>query len=113
MKLLTEQIAERARVKSPSAPHANRATVLALRDQIQQALDDRWSVLAIYQTLHEDGHVAFSYQAFRRYVNQIHFGKTSPRKSDQRQPQQARSKGGATHVFGFGVKHFPNKGERI
>lgn len=71
MKSLSERIAERARDKAVVTPHSNRAVVLALRSDIQQAVNDGWSVLAIYQTLHEEGQLTFSYQAFRRYVNQL------------------------------------------
>ncbi|MCW3657679.1 TraK family protein [Burkholderia cenocepacia] len=71
MKSLSERIAERARDKAVVTPHSNRAVVLALRSDIQQAVNDGWSVLAIYQTLHDEGRLTFSYQAFRRYVNQL------------------------------------------
>jgi hypothetical protein len=51
--------------------HVNRARFLGLRAQIQSALNDGWSMLAIYKTLHRDGAVQFSYQAFRRYVKEL------------------------------------------
>lgn len=75
MKSLSERIAERARDKEVISPRSNRAAVLALRSDIQQAINDGWSVLAIYQTLHDEGQVTFSYQAFRRYVNRLLLGK--------------------------------------
>ncbi|WP_421073256.1 TraK family protein [Paraburkholderia sp. A1RO-1] len=75
MKSLSERIAERARNKEVVSPRSNRAAVLALRSDIQQAINDGWSVLAIYQTVHDEGHVTFSYQAFRRYVNRLLLGK--------------------------------------
>lgn len=71
MKTLSERVAVRARGESLVVPRTNRAVVLSIRSDIQQALKDGWSVLAIYQTLHEEGAVTFSYQAFRRYVNQL------------------------------------------
>lgn len=71
MKSLSERIAERTRDKAAVAPHSNRAVMLALRSDIQAALSDGWSILVIYQTLHDEGHVTFSYQAFRRYVNRL------------------------------------------
>lgn len=77
MKTLSERIADRVKNKTTASPHANRAVVLALRNDIQLALDDGWSVLAIYRALSDEGRIAFSYQAFRRYVNQIHLGKRS------------------------------------
>jgi hypothetical protein len=79
MKSLSERIGDRARKTSSCTPHANRAIVLALRSDIQAALNDGWSVLAIYQTLHDEGKVDFSYQAFRRHVNRIFLGKAESR----------------------------------
>ncbi|MCG7929943.1 MAG: TraK family protein [Candidatus Thiodiazotropha lotti] len=78
-KSLSERIGERARKTSSCTPHANRAIVLALRGDIQAALNDGWSVLAIYQTLNDEGKVNFSYQAFRRHVNRIFPGNTDTR----------------------------------
>lgn len=86
MKTLSERIAERARGKSACAPHSNRAIVLALRKDIQQAFDDGWSILAVYQTLYDEGRVTFSYQAFRRHVNRLLLGKTEPKKHRPTQP---------------------------
>lgn len=80
MKPLSERIAERVRGKAACAPHSNRAVILALRTDIQQAFDDGWSVLAVYQTLHDEGRVTFSYQAFRRHVNRLLLGKPEAKK---------------------------------
>ncbi len=109
MKTLSERIAERARMKSSLAPRSNRAVVLALRADIQQALDDGWSVLTVHQTLHDEGRVTFSYQAFRRYVNQIHLGKTSPAKPRQRQARKTDFKGGTSPTAGFSFDPSPKK----
>jgi hypothetical protein len=48
-----------------------RAAVLALRDEIQNALADGWSVRAVWQTLHAEGSVQVGYHAFRRYVAEL------------------------------------------
>jgi len=53
----------------------NRAVFLGIRDGVQKALDDGWSVLAIYNVLHDEGTVLFGYQAFRRYVNELLVGR--------------------------------------
>jgi hypothetical protein len=42
-----------------------------VRDDVKQALDDGWPRKAIWETLHEEGKIAFSYQAFRTYVNRL------------------------------------------
>lgn len=88
MKSLSERIAERTRTKPGSVPNCNRAVVLALRQDIQQARADGWSVLAIYQTLHEERRVTFSYQAFRRYMQQLLPERAEP-KAPRKAPQKA------------------------
>ena len=113
MKTLTERIAERAHVKSACVPHSNRAIILALRKDIQQALDDGWSVLAVYQTLYDEGRVTFSYQAFRRYVNQIHLGKPAPQKRRLKQPGKTAIKSSSAPVSGFSFNPVPNKEELL
>lgn len=87
MATLSDRIAKRVRTKSKYAPHNNLAAVLALRKDIQQALNDGWSVRTIHQTLHDEGKVAFSYQAFRRYVNRMHLVKASAGDGQQNQSQ--------------------------
>lgn len=111
MKTLSERIAERARAKSASAPRSNRAIILALRKDIQQALDDGWSVLAVYQTLYDEGRVTFSYQAFRRYVNQIHLGKQATEKRQPKQPNKVAVKSCAAPTSGFSFDPSPKKEE--
>lgn len=78
MKTLSERISARTSEKPTPSPKSNRAVVLALRADIQGALDDGWSVLAIYETLNEEGAVLFSYQSFRLYVNRLLLGKVLP-----------------------------------
>jgi Family of unknown function (DUF5338) len=55
----------------------NRAAFLAVRDQVRRALDDGWSIFSIWETLHDEGKVAFSYESFRRFVNRFLVGQRS------------------------------------
>jgi hypothetical protein len=76
MKSLSERIAARAVEKnSPLQSHGdenqNRAVFLALRPDVKQALEDGWSIKSIWETLHEEGKVAFGYDAFRRYTKRL------------------------------------------
>ena len=48
-----------------------RAVVVALRDEIQKAIDDGLSVMAIWKTLHADGSVQVGYHVFRRCVAKL------------------------------------------
>jgi len=68
---LSERIAAQTVKKEPSVNDKNRATFLALREDIKKALDDGWHVKIIWKTLHAEGKIAYSYQAFRRYTNRL------------------------------------------
>ena len=68
---LSVRVAERTARAKPSRGATNRATFLAVKDDVKQALDDGWPVKAVWETLHEEGKIAFSYQTFRTYVNRL------------------------------------------
>jgi hypothetical protein len=68
---LSQRIAERSKTKKTAAKGKNRAAFLALRDEIKDALDDGWPVKVIWETLREEGKIAFGYDAFSRYVNRL------------------------------------------
>ena len=70
-KSLSARIAERVARKKPVGNVRNRAAFLALRGEVKQAIDDGWPVKTIWETLHDEEKVAFSYQAFRGYVNRL------------------------------------------
>lgn len=69
---LSQRIAARvlAECASSSGP-ANRATFLGVRNEVQRAIEEGWSVLAIHRALREEGVISFGYQAFRRYVKTL------------------------------------------
>ena len=70
-KSLSARIAERVARKKPAGNVRNRAAFLALRGEVKQAIDDGWSVKTIWEALHDEEKVTFSYQAFRGYVNRL------------------------------------------
>lgn len=70
-KSLSERIAQRVKTKKPSQFGKNRAAFLAVRAEVKQALEDGWSVKTVWETLHDEGKIGFSYHAFIRYVNQL------------------------------------------
>jgi CRISPR/Cas system-associated endonuclease Cas3-HD len=113
MKSLSERIGERVRKTSPCAPHANRAIVLALRRDIRTALEDGWSVLAIYQTLHDEGKVSFSYQAFRRHVNRIIVNSAESRHGYSGITKTTRKSSQGTSGTGFNFNPKANKEDLI
>lgn len=72
MKTLSDRIAARIqRLPRASIAARNRSAFLALREEIQQAYSDGWSLLAIWKLLHEEQRIPFTYQAFRRYARQL------------------------------------------
>jgi Family of unknown function (DUF5338) len=70
-KSLSERIAARAANNKPPRSAQNRGAFLALRGEVEQALDDGWPIKTIWETLHQEGKVTFSYQSFRGYANRL------------------------------------------
>lgn len=68
---LSERVALRELRKKPTQGGQNRAAFLALREDIRDTLKDGWSVKSIWETLHDEGKITFSYQAFCVYVNRL------------------------------------------
>jgi hypothetical protein len=83
--------------------------VLALRGDIQAALNDGWSVLAIYQTLHDEGKVDFSYQAFRRHVNRIFLNNAESRRGCSGTTKAAKKIAQSTSSQGFSFNKNPDE----
>ncbi|GAB2881065.1 hypothetical protein GCM10027277_57690 [Pseudoduganella ginsengisoli] len=70
-KTLSERIADRVTKQDKGATKKNRAIFLALRAEVDAAMKDGWPIKTIWETLHEERRVTFSYQAFRLYVNKL------------------------------------------
>ena len=70
-KNLSERIAERVKKDPGKSKRSNRMIFVALRGEIEKALNDGWTVKVIWETLREEEKVTFSYQAFNRYVKQM------------------------------------------
>lgn len=107
---LSARIAEHV-TKHPASPRErNRAVFLALLPEIRQALDEGWSVITIWRTLHAEQKVTFSYQAFRLYVNKLIQTPASARPTPSSLP---RDPGSAKGTTGFTFDPVPNKEELI
>ena len=65
VKSLSERIAARATTKKAQ----NRSAFLALREEINQAVLDGWSIKTIWETLQAEGKISFGYETFIKYVN--------------------------------------------
>ena len=66
-KRLSDRIGERVRENRL----INRARFLALRSEIQEALNDGWSMSAIHSTLLDEGKIAFCYSSFVNYARKL------------------------------------------
>jgi hypothetical protein len=70
-KSLSTRIQERAGSSQGLPREQHRATILALRTEIAQAIDEGWSIRTIWRTLRDEHKVRTSYQAFRVQVKQL------------------------------------------
>ncbi len=68
-KSLSVRVHERAQRVLPAA--RNRAQVVALQGEIEQALTDGCSLAMIWHTLHEEGTIVFGYETFRAHVRKL------------------------------------------
>ena len=68
-KTLSVRAQERAQRVLPAA--RNRAQILALRHEIEHALTDGCSLAMLWNTLHEEGTIAFGYETFRAHVRKL------------------------------------------
>ena len=68
-KSLSVRVQERAQRVLPGA--RNRSQVVALRNEIEQALKDGCSLAMIWHTLHEEGSIQFGYETFRAHVRRL------------------------------------------
>ena len=124
-KSLSERIAQRVSTRQPSRTGKNRASFLAVRDDVRKALDDGWPVKVIWDTLRDEGKIEFGYDAFIGYVNrlirnveptppakppadQVKADKPAPKaKAKTDAPQEPKKE--ATPIGGFNFNPKPNK----
>ena len=85
-KSLSARVQERAQRVSPAA--RNRAQIVALRHEIEQAMNDGWTLAMIWSTLQEEGMIQVGYETFRAHVRQ-----TGPNRSRRHAPIPFRSGG--------------------
>ena len=100
-KNLEQRIADRIGRETPRTRGAGRAAFLALKGEIQTALTAGWSSKDIWKTLHEEGKVQVTYQAFNRYVQRFIRG--------TRQPARKSLETSVRPKAGFALNPSPNK----
>ena len=109
-KKLSERIAERATAKVQGRNAKNKAQFLSVRNEVEEALGENWTVKDIWETLHEEGAISFSYEAFRKHVNAWKNHKPEPPKNHQKEeaaPQISKS----YELPGFKWNPIPNPDE--
>ncbi len=84
-KKLSERIAERATAKGRGRNAKNKAQFLSVRNEVEEALGENWAVKDIWETLHEEGAISFSYEAFRKHVNAWKNHHPEPQKNHQQE----------------------------
>ena len=62
-KTLSQRIAERTKTKEASKKGKNRASFLAVRDEVRQSVEDGWAIKEIWGCLHAEGKVSFGYDS--------------------------------------------------
>ena len=68
-KSLSERIADHESKKMVGTK--NKVIFLALRQDIAEALEKGWPLIAIWETLHAEGKITFTYNTFRLYVSKF------------------------------------------
>ena len=106
MGTLSERIAARTQLKPTASTAArNRSVFISLRKEIQQAITDGWSLLAIWRTLFDEGRISFTYQAFRRYAHQL---VDNPASASSSEHQTRETLEAVADAFAFSTE--PSKG---
>jgi|GEM_PF-1038929 len=71
MKTLSEEIAEHRKGKNQKKSNRNKVIFLSLKEEIEAALDDGWSLLSIWEVLYKKGKIQFKYATFNRHAKEI------------------------------------------
>ncbi len=71
-KNLSERISVKVNQEKPRRGKQSLATFLALKPEIEGAINDGWPVKLIWETLYQEKKVSFGYQMFLRLVNRHH-----------------------------------------
>lgn len=92
-KSLSERIAERAQSSKATTKSAqNRAAFLAVKADVVEALEAKWPMKTIWETLRDEDQIAVCYDTFRHYVH-LHINQSpsplSPPKGDDQEPEQS------------------------
>ena len=88
-KPLLQRLEESAAIGSRSVTVQNRAAILRLRKEIQEAANKGYTLLAIWKVLHHDGEVKMSYSQFLRLAAAANITASKGRKKASATPAAA------------------------
>jgi uncharacterized protein DUF5338 len=78
-KSLSDRLAKRELTKKKTEGTKNKVAFLALRNDINEAINAGWAIKTIWEILSEEGKITFSYKTFRTYVSRLIFAENSTR----------------------------------
>ncbi len=114
-KSYTEELAEWLKKKGPSR-RKDKSTIafLAIRDDIKAAMDEGYSLLTIWEHLHETGKIPFQYETFckhvRRHIKTVDKSKPMP---VEKAPPVDKTKPKKKELSGFSFDATPKKEDLI
>lgn len=76
-KSLIERLATSNQIQHKTPVTKNKVAFFVLRDDIAEALEKGWSMIAIWQTLKDEGKITTSYNTFRLHIAKFINGQTT------------------------------------
>ena len=110
---LSERIAAKQMTRKGSDKSVNKAAFLALKQDIDAALADGWSIKLVWETLVEEGKISFSYKTFCGYVARLIAAEKKPSiQKNTKEDENAKSKA-KNEIRGFTFNPKPNLEELL
>ncbi len=106
-KPLSERVAHNQLEKKGKRNNA-KIEFIALKEDIQEALDKGWSMKAVWETLSDEGQISFGYKAFRHYVLKL----IKSEQENTREEKQSKSKT-TSEIKGFTFNPIANPEELL
>ncbi|HHJ0461607.1 TraK family protein [Legionella pneumophila serogroup 1] len=110
---LSERIAAKQVNKKSSDKSANKAAFLALKQDIDAALADGWSIKLVWGTLVEEGKISFSYKTFCGYVSRLSATASKPLLQENTKDDETAKRKAKTEIRSFTFNPKPNLEELL
>ncbi|WP_367607872.1 TraK family protein [Legionella sp. W05-934-2] len=106
-KPLSERVIQNLSEKKNKRSNA-KIEFLALKEDIQEALDKGCSMKAVWETLSDEGQISFGYKAFRHYVLKLIKSEQENTKDDKQRENKPKNE-----IKGFTFNPIPNPEELL